>query len=233
MPRIARHIAGYLVLGVILTWVAAAACALWAPLSPRTSLGSQATTQELIDAVADFSGSEKYVRRLRDELGYWDITVDQWSGIGITIRQIRCDPVSDVSSFAPVTPAEIQTGWPLRCFVATSAPATDNSSASILKNGLPIESRWTTSRPLVGSFTAWIGFGNTASAIVPLKPDLAPLLANVVFWAGVCFIIFIVPFWLRKRLRIARGQCVRCRYPVRGLAYCPECGPAPVPHTAT
>ena len=232
------RIAGYLVLGVILTWVAAAACALWAPLSPRTSLGSQATTQEIIDAMAGMPATERYVRRLRDELGYWDITVDRWSGIGINVRQVRCDPVTDESPMsamsAPVTPAEIRTGWPLRCFAAISAPETASFSGSVLKNGLPIESQWTRPLQSVRSLTAWIGVGNNApSAIIPLMPIPAPLLGNIAFWAGIGFMVFSFPFWLRTLLRIARGQCARCRYPVRGLACCPECGPSPLPHTAT
>lgn len=66
--------------------------------------------------------------------------------------------------------------------------------------------------------------GYSAYATLPLRPYWPGFLAAVVFWSV---------FWglsiagvrrsVRSRRR-ARGLCIVCRYPVRDLETCPECG---------
>ena len=59
----------------------------------------------------------------------------------------------------------------------------------------------------------------------PIWPGFA---INTVFYAFLLWLIFAVPFALRRRWRVKRGLCVKCAYDLRGRApmseVCPECG---------
>ena len=61
--------------------------------------------------------------------------------------------------------------------------------------------------------------------IVPLWPGFA---INTIFYAAILWLLFAIPFALRRRRRIKRGLCPACAYDLRGndSKTCPECGTA-------
>lgn len=63
-----------------------------------------------------------------------------------------------------------------------------------------------------------------ARLILPIKPIWRGLLVNTSFYAFITwFVLFGRVLW-RNSIRRKRGQCLYCRYSVRDLPVCPECG---------
>jgi hypothetical protein len=60
--------------------------------------------------------------------------------------------------------------------------------------------------------------------LLPLRPIWPGFAINTVFYAGVLWLLFAVPFALRRRWRIRRGLCPACAYPVGTNTVCTECG---------
>jgi hypothetical protein len=49
---------------------------------------------------------------------------------------------------------------------------------------------------------------------------------NTIFYAAILWMIFVMPFAIRRRRRNKRGVCVQCAYPVGTNEKCTECGTA-------
>lgn len=65
---------------------------------------------------------------------------------------------------------------------------------------------------------------------LPLMPVWSGLVFNSVLYAAVLWLAWVSCQALRRRLRIRRGECGKCRYPlVPGKDVCPECGTAAPP----
>ncbi len=61
--------------------------------------------------------------------------------------------------------------------------------------------------------------------IRPIRPGFA---INTIFYAGILWLLFAAPGFVRRRYRIKRGLCPSCAYPVGESNVCTECG-APKP----
>jgi hypothetical protein len=59
---------------------------------------------------------------------------------------------------------------------------------------------------------------------LPLLPIWPGFAINTVFYAGILWLLFAVPYALRRRRRIKRGLCPACAYPVGENDVCTECG---------
>jgi hypothetical protein len=66
-----------------------------------------------------------------------------------------------------------------------------------------------------------INFGGRYTPILPIFPGFA---INTIFYAAILWMIFVMPFAIRRRRRIKRGLCARCAYPVGVSNTCTECG---------
>jgi hypothetical protein len=66
--------------------------------------------------------------------------------------------------------------------------------------------------------------GSNELFTLPLRPVWPAFLAGTAFWAIVWYAPFAATRFLRTLCRRAHGLCVTCRYPVRNLDTCPECG---------
>jgi hypothetical protein len=64
------------------------------------------------------------------------------------------------------------------------------------------------------------------SRLLLLQPIWPGFAINTVFYAGVCWLLFAAPSVLRRRLRLRRGRCPNCAYPIGtwGGDLCTECG---------
>ena len=60
----------------------------------------------------------------------------------------------------------------------------------------------------------------------PLWPGLA---VSTLFYAGLLWLLIPGPFALRRFLRVRRGLCPKCAYPMGESAVCTECGGALLP----
>ena len=63
---------------------------------------------------------------------------------------------------------------------------------------------------------------------LPLRRIWPGFAINTVFYAMILWLLFAAPFALRRRIRIRRGLCPVCGYPVGESDICTECG-KPVP----
>lgn len=66
---------------------------------------------------------------------------------------------------------------------------------------------------------------------VPIRPIWPGFAINPIFYALMCWLFFIAPGFVRRRIRIMRQRCVGCGYDLRsqvaddsGTIRCPECG---------
>ena len=80
---------------------------------------------------------------------------------------------------------------------------------------------------VAGSVILLGGTGNgfdTFDLALPLLPIWPGFAINTVFYAFIVWLLFAVPFVLRRRRRIRRGLCPKCAYPVGTSDVCTECG---------
>ncbi len=61
---------------------------------------------------------------------------------------------------------------------------------------------------------------------IPIVPLTAGFIGNTLLYASLPATLIVIPALLIRRRRAKVGECVKCRYPVTGLAICPECGTA-------
>jgi len=73
------------------------------------------------------------------------------------------------------------------------------------------------------------GMPYSVERILPLRPTWPGFAMNTVFYAALLWLLFAAPFALRRHLRIKRGLCVRCAYPIGTSEVCTECGAAVSP----
>ena len=98
-------------------------------------------------------------------------------------------------------------GWPMRCL------------ASLHQDVV---------RPNAG--TSWgLRFGASQGLlglprVLPLRPIWLGFAVNTVFYAMTLWLLLCGPFGLRRLIRIRRGLCPKCTYPMGKLDVCTECG---------
>ncbi len=61
---------------------------------------------------------------------------------------------------------------------------------------------------------------------VPLRPIWTGFAVDTLFYATVLWLLIPGPFVLRRFVRLKRGLCVKCAYPMGESAVCTECGKA-------
>jgi hypothetical protein len=67
---------------------------------------------------------------------------------------------------------------------------------------------------------------------LPLNALWPGFAINTIFYAAILWLLFAAPGFVRRRLRVRRGQCPACAYPVGASDVCTECG-RPVKQKAT
>ncbi len=59
---------------------------------------------------------------------------------------------------------------------------------------------------------------------IPLRPIWPGFAINTIFYATLLYLLIFGPFALRRFLRLRRGLCPKCAYPMGESAVCTECG---------
>ena len=61
---------------------------------------------------------------------------------------------------------------------------------------------------------------------LPIRPIWPGLAVNTLFYAAVLWLLIPGPFALRRFIRVRRGLCPKCAYPMGHSDACSECGKA-------
>ncbi len=99
-------------------------------------------------------------------------------------------------------------GWPFRCLLCGAMQPTQSP---------PLVTRWGGLALLPDSRYVFRG-------VVPLVPIWKGFAVNTVFYATILWLLIRGPFALRRFLRVRRGLCPKCAYPMGESAVCTECG---------
>lgn len=145
-------------------------------------------------------------------------------------------PPAGVLVDALPTFAEIEAGWPVRCFRASWAVGDHrlDPPGSRLRGGVLVGPwHWPWRSDSLGIWMQSTAFDE--EHVLPLTPMVAGLLANTAAWSGLwllAFVAVLVPMRVvqlrRWKRRERAGRCGRCRYdlanPDGNATSCPECG---------
>ncbi len=102
---------------------------------------------------------------------------------------------------------EIRVGWPTLCLQATcdaDPPSRFRPAIQVLRSGS--------------------GGWDWEARYLPLQPNPLLFLANTSSYAVILWLLIPGPFVLRRFLRVRRGLCPTCRYPIGKSSVCTECG---------
>ena len=97
-----------------------------------------------------------------------------------------------------------KTGWPLHCLQGRVVRK-QRSEGAWMSRGAPGRGRW-------------------HGRLVPYQPTWFGFAANTAFYAALLWLLIPGPFALRRFLRLRRGLCPKCAYPMGESAVCTECG---------
>ncbi len=67
-------------------------------------------------------------------------------------------------------------------------------------------------------------------AFIPLRPIWPGFAVNSIFYAAILWLLIPGPFVLRRFVRLKRGLCPKCAYPMGESSVCTECGGALAKH---
>ncbi len=74
--------------------------------------------------------------------------------------------------------------------------------------------------------TRWILYLSNKRFVVPLRPLWRGFAVNSIFYAALMWLPICGPFLVRSWVRVRRGLCPKCAYPMGESAVCTECGKA-------
>jgi hypothetical protein len=218
----------FLLLGAILNIAVAWGCAIWGTLPddagqlyvagdpPRWTFqldegfGAQRIKSSPTDEFKNFAFGIMPIRR----------AVPSWSRVGqpsddaqsTTVEDGRGWPVIGLRSTMIFEDQDVDAGWTRASNGSFHIPETWN-----VRNGFRIRD----------------GTRSEDISLLPLRPIWPGFAINTIFFAAILWLLFALPFTIRRRRRIKRGLCVRCGYSLRGnsgCGTCPECGAAiPMP----
>ena len=69
-----------------------------------------------------------------------------------------------------------------------------------------------------------IGWNLARDVPLPARPLWSGLLVNTLFYATLLWLLLLGPFALRRFMRVRRGLCPKCAYPMGESEACSECG---------
>ncbi len=108
-------------------------------------------------------------------------------------------------------------GWPMRSlwleYTGHSRSGVLNVQGGLLTSAL----RTRSGTPLTRS-------GQSFPVALPLRPLWPGFAVNTLFYATLLWLLIPGPFALRRFLRVRRGLCPKCAYPIGESSVCTECG---------
>ena len=106
----------------------------------------------------------------------------------------------------------VQTGWPVRSLQSEVLYQDKRIGNPIVE--------WNSS-VLAPDF---IGPKSVGRRQLPLRVLFPGFAINTIFYAAILWLLCAAPGFVRRRIRIRRGRCAACGYPIGTSAVCTECG---------
>ena len=210
MKRRLLIIAVFLLLGAVVNVAVAWGCALW----------SSATKVSIRGAIHDRGG-----------FGYTERGILTRLEIGGRRIPINPPPFSS-PSYGQITPSRAMAGWPRRCFIRENTPSPPRPFGRgpiVLPQIITLDEPLP--RPVLAAASAGIELPST---LLPFKVKPNRRIPTQILWSGFAqnVLVFAVilglgirgPVALRRFLRLRRGLCPKCAYPMGESAVCTECG---------
>ncbi len=140
------------------------------------------------------------------------VGVMEWSVYGFD--RLR---VTDRTSSRAESQHTTRAGLPLRCLVGRFNGASTGAWPS-RRTSEEYVGAWPVPLRQVGPP------GLKGRSFLPLRPIWPGFALNTLFYAAIPWLLIPGPFALRRFLRVRRGLCPKCAYPMGGSAVCSECG---------
>ncbi len=147
---------------------------------------------------------------------FWDARIEDINGYGVSTE---------------LRPDELAPSWAgLR-----TPPDTDYESRWVHAFGWPVVSMWRDYGLVGGGYRNELLHGLRVSFLpsdrglpraVPLRPIWTGFAVDTLFYATILWLLIPGPFVLCRFVRLKRGLCVKCAYPMGESAVCTECGKA-------
>lgn len=104
-------------------------------------------------------------------------------------------------------------GWPMVCTLSVCWNSDQSTSIWTVDSGIQVGTQ---------------NIPYELPKLLPTRPIWIGLLVNTAFYATITWLLLFGCILLRNTFRIKHYLCVHCRYKVRDLSVCPECGSAVV-----
>ena len=188
-------VAIFLLAGAVVNVGVAWGCAAWSPFQRQRSMTSHEISMRLVSA--EHAANNTNLAGL-------------WTGFCFEGWGIDCYCIYGPRPPQPYVLAVWRAGVPLRTLYGKWI----RHSSGLNKSGIigPPE----ISNPAVRSMVP--------TRQIPYKPLLAGFTINTLFYAALLWLPIPGPFALRRFLRVRRGRCPKCKYPMGESAVCSECG---------
>jgi hypothetical protein len=197
------RLAVLLCVGAIMNACVAWGCAIWGPVGTPTKTYTHEGPQEVFGRMAP---GTRISSTTTIKLPGFGCDFESASGMtGVAGSDMFTGILSTFSCRA---------GWPLRSMIGIERSGGRRHEFSTLVqppvtlNALPSVS----------------GSGGTIARGVPIAPIWLGFSVNSTMYAALVMAAFPVDRAIRRRSRRRAGLCVCCRYPIRDLPACPECG---------
>lgn len=209
--RITFRLAAYAVAGLLLNWLIAVVILSYVPAHAQPGMAHMDPSNPVFDDALPPGLPRPEVAFIEPGIGqtYWQF----YAGDGLTTSPFVAH-MSHVG--APMR------SWSILYLARKGPPIHIGAYREGVLVDLP---RW-----VPGPFRPGIG-----SLWLPLRPLPIGLFVNTLVYAATLALLPEAIAALRRRHRARRSLCTRCKYPVRDLTTCPECGtlvPARSPNTA-
>ncbi len=151
---------------------------------------------------------------------------DEWSVVhlkraGVAYSTRHPHRVAGRSVDAPGVQIVATAGWPLICSWYEYSFSIDGFGP--IEGGLELGLEpWSAPSP---------GGGGLWPKALPLRPIWPGFVINTIFYAAILWLLIPGPFVLRRFVRVRRGLCPRCAYPIGESSVCTECA-TPLPKHA-
>ena len=115
-------------------------------------------------------------------------------------------------------------GWPMLALWCETALFTDSEGRGGIETGLPPFNTRLSHEP--APFSPQLATRLTEPRVLPLRPIWHGFAVNTLLYATFLWLLICGPFALRRFIRVRRGLCPKCAYPMGESAVCSECGKA-------
>ncbi|MCI0631313.1 MAG: hypothetical protein L0Y44_11750 [Phycisphaerales bacterium] len=221
---------GLLILaGAIVNVAVAECCAIWSPMQiHQPGYAWNAPTKEFgIDLLVP-----PHWWLDIDKLSLDGVSYDEFSGFGVHSKQIvvQHGPQYVDGRIAWRLLHVHRAGWPLRCLQCQGSLEWDDRR---FRRAVRKEMAWDSGvkAPSLFKHVKTNRYRITEYRHpFPLGVVCPGFAINTIFYAAILWLLFAAPSFIRRRIRIKRGLCPACAYPVGESETCTECGkPIPCP----